>query len=128
MNKKILVADDEFLIRWALAQALSEEGYDVKAVEGGEKALEAMKEEGFDFIITDLVMPGKNGWEVLEGAKEEYPKAKVVIITAYGTEDTETVAKEKGAYGYIEKPELIEKIKNLLKSIHPNVFNDRMPS
>ena len=128
MTKKILIADDEFLIRWSLKEALSKEGYDVKAVEDGEKALEVIKNESFDCIITDLVMPGRDGWEVLERVKETYPKAKVVIITAYGTQDTEAVAKEKGAFGYIEKPEIIDKIKSLLESIRFNNSNHQIPN
>jgi DNA-binding NtrC family response regulator len=125
---KILVADDEFLIRWSLSEALSQDGYEVKAVEDGEKALDAIKREDFDFVITDLVMPGKNGWEVLRQAKERYPSAKVVIITAYGEQNTETVAKERGAYGYIEKPEIIDKVKGLLRGLRPNDFNHGMPN
>ncbi len=128
MTNKILIADDEFLIRWSLSEALSQDGYEVKAVEDGEKALEAIKSESFDFVITDLIMPGKTGWEVLERAKEIYPKAKVVIITAFGNHDTEAAAKAKGAYGYIEKPEIIDKIKNLLKSIRFNNSNHQIPN
>ena len=128
LTNKILIADDEFLIRWSLSEALSQDGYEVKAVEDGDKALEAIKSESFDFVITDLVMPGKNGWEVLEWVKEVYPKAKVVIITAYGAQDTEAVAKAKGAYGYVEKPEIIDKIKGLLKSTRFNNSNHQIPN
>ena len=120
LNNKVLVADDELLIRWSLAEALSQEGYEVKAVEDGKKALDAIRSENFDFVITDLMMPGMNGWEVLEWTKKFYPQAKVVIITAYGTEDVEIMAKEKGACGYVEKPEIIDKIKALLKGFCSN--------
>jgi DNA-binding NtrC family response regulator len=104
------------LIRWSLSEALSKEGYEVKTAEDGEKALEAMAAESFDFVITDLVMPGANGWEVLKRVKEVYPGAKVVIITAHGNHDGEAVAKERGAWGYIEKPDIIGKVRALLKS------------
>ncbi|RPJ11770.1 MAG: response regulator [Deltaproteobacteria bacterium] len=115
--KKILVADDEYLIRWSLTEVLSEEGYEVKAVENGEGALEAIKNEYFDFVITDLVMPGINGWQVLKRVKETYPKAKVIVITAYGQQDTEVIAKERGADAYIEKPEMLDKIMMLLRGV-----------
>ena len=114
LAKKVLVADDDFLIRWSLTEVLSEQGYLVKAVENGDKALEAINAERFDFIITDLVMPGRDGWEVLQYTKGTYPKTKVVVISAYGTQDTEAMAKERGAYGYIEKPEIIDKIMTLV--------------
>jgi DNA-binding NtrC family response regulator len=114
-TKKILVADDEFLIRWSLCETLSQDGYKVKAVGDGEKALEALETEDFDFIITDLVMPGMGGWEVLERAKEICPQARVVIMTGNYNEKTGAIAKERGAYGYVEKPEFVQEIIELLK-------------
>jgi len=112
---RILIADDEFLTRWSLAQALSQEGYEVIVVENGKKAIEAAKTQHFDFVITDLVMPELNGWKVLEILQETYPPPRVIIITAHGGEDTERVAKEKGAWAYIEKPYIIDQIKKILK-------------
>jgi DNA-binding NtrC family response regulator len=114
LAKKILVADDDFLIRWSLTEVLSELGYLVKAVENGQKALEAIEAERFDFIITDLIMPGRDGWEILRYAKGTYPETKVVLISAHGTPDTEAMAEKRGAYGYLEKPEILDKITTLL--------------
>ncbi len=113
---KILIADDEFLIRWSLSQALSQEGYDVISVEDGKKAVEKAKTQHFDFIITDLVMPEMDGWEVLEIAQQAKPPPRVIIITgAHGRGNMERMAKERGAWAYLEKPYLIDNIKNLLK-------------
>jgi DNA-binding NtrC family response regulator len=117
LPQKILIADDEFLIRWSLAHSLSQEGYDVLAVEDGGKAIEAIRAQHFDFVITDIVMPESDGWKVLETASHIQPPPRVIIITAYGKEDTGRMAKEKGAWGYIEKPYIIEKIKELLKRV-----------
>jgi len=103
------------LIRWSLSQALFQEGYDVIAVEDGRKAIEAVKDQHFDFIITDLVMPESNGWEVLETIRHTQALTRVIIITAHGKEDTGRMAKEKGAWAYVEKPYIIDKIKGLLK-------------
>jgi len=116
--RKILIADDEFLIRWSISQALSQDGYLVTAVGDGEEALEAIMTQDFDFVITDLVMPGQDGWKVLEHIKEIYPRPKVVIITAHGNQETGSVAREKGAFGYIEKPDIIDKIRDLLRRTH----------
>lgn len=116
MFKKILIADDEFLTRWSLKEALSQEGYDVIVVEDGRRAIEKIKEENFDLIIIDLFMPELNGWGVLKEVKKIKPSIPVIIISAYGKEDTETRVKEQGAWEYIEKPYLIERIKKLLKS------------
>ena len=112
---RILIADDEYLIRWSLSEALSQEGYEVLAVEDGQKAIEASRIQQFDFIITDLVMPEADGWQVLEKSRQMFPQPRVIIITAHGQEEMKRTAKEKGAWAYIEKPHLIENIKNLLK-------------
>jgi DNA-binding NtrC family response regulator len=110
-----LIADDEFLIRWSLTQALSQEGYEVTSVEDGRKAIEAAKAQHFDFIITDLIMPESDGWEVLKVATQTQPQPRVIIITARGNEETGRIAKEKGAWAYVEKPYIIDKIKEILK-------------
>jgi len=116
-SHKILVVDDEFLIRWSLAQALKQEGYEVTAVEDGRKAIEAARTQHYDYLITDLVMPELNGWEVLRVVQQIHSPPRVIIITAHGKEDTGRIAKEKGAWAYVEKPYLIEKIKDLLKGV-----------
>ena len=115
---RILVADDEFLIRWSLTQALSQEGYEVISVEDGRKAIEAANSERFDFIITDLVMPESDGWEVLEMTKRTQSPPRVIIITAKGNEDTGIIAKARGAWAYVEKPYIIDKIKEILRSVY----------
>jgi CheY-like chemotaxis protein len=93
---KVLVADDEFLIRWSLTQALSQEGYEVTAVEDGRKAIEAAKVQHFDFIITDLIMPESDGWEVLRTAIQIQPPPRVIIITAREMKTLEGSLKKKG--------------------------------
>ena len=121
---KILVADDEFLIRWSLTQALSREGYEVTSVEDGKKAIEAAKIQQFDFIITDLIMPELDGWGVLEMARQTRPQPRVIIITAQGNEEAGRLARERGAWAYVEKPYIIDKIKEILRG----VFNGRFGS
>ncbi len=111
----MLIADDEFLIRWSLTQALCQEGCDVLAVENGQKAIDAVTQQHFDYVITDLVMPEKNGWDVLEMACRIQDPPRVIILTAYGKEDTGKLAKEKGAWAYVEKPYIIDQIKGILR-------------
>jgi len=112
-----LIADDEFLIRWSLTQALSQEGYEVTSVEDGKKAVEAAKTQQFDFIITDLIMPELDGWGVLEMARQTQPQPRVIIITARRNDETAKIAKEKGAWAYVEKPYIIDKIKEILSGV-----------
>ena len=113
--RKILIADDEYLIRWSLSQALSQQGYEVFSAEDGKKAVEAIGTEAFDYVITDLVMPELDGWKVLETAHETWPQTRVIIITAHGKEETKEMAKKKGAWAYVEKPYILDKIKELLR-------------
>ena len=114
---KILIADDEFLIRWSLTQALCQEGYEVISVEDGRKAVEAAQAQHFDFIITDLIMPELDGWEVLRVVQQIQSPPRVIIITAHSKEETGKMAKEKGAWAYVEKPYIIENIKDLLRGV-----------
>jgi DNA-binding NtrC family response regulator len=104
------------LIRWSLTQALSQEGFEVVSVENGRRAIEAAKAHPFDFIITDLVMPELDGWEVLKMAMQIQPPPRVIVITARGNEETARIAKEKGAWAYVEKPYIIDRIKEILNS------------
>lgn len=110
-----MIVDDEYLIRWSLSHALSQEGYEVRAVEDGKKALDAARTEHFDFVITDLIMPELDGWQVLEYFHQVEPQTRVIILTSHGKENYEKVAREKGAWAYIEKPYIIDQIKELLK-------------
>jgi len=103
------------LIRWSLGQALSQQGYEVISVEDGKKAIEAAGAQHFDFVITDLIMPESDGWEVLEMLRRTQPSPRVIIITAQGNEETRRIAKEKGAWAYMEKPYIIDKIREILK-------------
>jgi DNA-binding NtrC family response regulator len=114
-DRKVLVADDEFLIRWSLTQALSQEGYNVTAVENGKMAIDALRSDHFDFIITDLVMPEAGGWDVLDFLRQKEEPTPVIMITAHGKEDTEKMAKENGAWAYVQKPFLIDRIKQILR-------------
>jgi CheY-like chemotaxis protein len=113
---KVLIVDDEFLIRWSLVQLLSEEEYEVTAVEDGWKAIEIARVEHFDFVITDLSMPGLDGWGLLDKLMEFQFPPRVIIMTADAEEDHRRTIKEKGGWGYVEKSYLIQDIKKILKA------------
>ena len=66
-------------------------------------------------IITDLIMPESDGWEVLETTKASEPAPRVIIITARGNEESGKMAKERGAWAYVEKPFIIDRIKEILR-------------
>ena len=104
MATKILVVDDEQLIRESLVFILNKENYDVDEAENGLLALEKIRKESYDVVITDIEMPELKGVELLKKIREVSPQTFVVMITAYGSLDTAIAALRNGAYVYILKP------------------------
>jgi len=103
-DAKILVVDDEAIVRESLRDWLSDVGHHVLTAENGPQALEIIEKEKPGIVIADLVMPGMDGIELLKKAKEISPNIEVIIITAYGSIPTAITAIREGAYDYIEKP------------------------
>lgn len=101
---KILIIDDEKGIRESLSSALRDEGYETTAVGNGFDAFNIMKEKNFDIVITDLVLPGMDGMEILNRVKKEYPDTIVVMITGHESVENAVEAMKSGADDYIPKP------------------------
>jgi DNA-binding NtrC family response regulator len=101
---KILVVDDEDIVRTSCNRTLSPEGYEVRLAKNGAEGLKMASEERFDLVLTDLKMPDMDGIEVLRIIKEQWPETAVIIVTGYQTVDTAVKAIKLGAYDYIEKP------------------------
>jgi two-component system response regulator AtoC len=114
---KILVVDDEAIVRESLHDWLTSAGYQVFTAENGPKALEIIGREKMGIVITDLVMPGMDGIELMKRAKEILPSIEVIIITAYGSIPTAITAMKDGAYDYIEKPFCPERAELLVKKL-----------
>jgi len=114
---KILVVDDEAIVRESLRDWLSDAGYQVLTAENGPKALAIIETERMGIVITDLVMPGMDGIELMKRAKENQPNIEVIIITAYGSIPTAIAAMKEGAYDYIEKPFCPERAELLVKKL-----------
>ncbi len=111
MNERILIVDDEKDILRALEFILSRDGYTVTTASTGEEALEKIKKEEFDLVLTDLRMEGIDGIEVLRRVKELNPLTMVVIMTAYGTVESAVTAMKMGASDYIMKPFINEDVR-----------------
>jgi two-component system response regulator AtoC len=114
---KILVVDDEAIVRESLSDWLKDVGYQVFTAENGHKALEVIEKEKPSIMIADLVMPGMDGIELMKRAKAQQPKIEVIIITAYASIPTAINAMKEGAYDYIEKPFCPEKAEFLVKKL-----------
>ena len=101
---RILVVDDEDIVRTSCSRTLSPEGYEIRLARNGVEGLKMASEERFDLVLTDLKMPDMDGIEVLRIIKEKWPETAVIIVTGYQTVDTAVKAIKLGAYDYIEKP------------------------
>lgn len=101
---KILVVDDEELIRETLKDILEHEGYQIEEASDGEMAINLIKRNKFDAILCDIKMPKKDGMEVLEVSMETAPDVPVIMISGHGTVETAIEATKKGAFDFISKP------------------------
>ncbi len=101
---KILVVDDEENICRNVEKILSKEDYDVNYVLSVDEALEEMAKESYSLLISDIIMPGKNGLELLKLVKNQWPLTKVIMFTAYASTDSAVKAIRLGALDYIPKP------------------------
>jgi two-component system response regulator HydG len=100
----VLIADDERPNLESLAKIFSREGWRVSTAESGGEALEVLRREPVTVLVTDLMMPGMSGEELLRAAKAISPETEVVLMTAYGTVETAVAAMKQGAYDFITKP------------------------
>jgi len=101
---KILVVDDEEVIRRSFTRILGAPHYHVKAVGSWTEVAQAMQEEPFDVVLLDLRMPDVDGITVLRALKQRWPESEVIIITGYPSIDTAKQAVALGAYDYLAKP------------------------
>ncbi|MHB8854904.1 MAG: sigma-54-dependent transcriptional regulator, partial [Ignavibacteriaceae bacterium] len=108
---KILVIDDDQSIRKTLTSYLKKQNYEVLSAENGLNGIEIIKNELPDIVITDIRMPGADGFEVLKKVKEIDPHIHVIIITAFDDMNSTVKAMQQGAYDYIEKPLEIDNLK-----------------
>ncbi len=127
-NSRILIVDDEISIRLSLADELEYEGYTVDTAANGEEAFKVMTEKDFDLIITDLIMEGVDGIEILKKAKTLDPILSVLILTGYGNLETAIAALQLGADDYLLKPceidELLLRVKRGLakREMHKKII------
>lgn len=106
----LLFVDDEEVIRKSFGRELAVEGFDVTTVDGGDAALAALQQHTFDLVITDLVMPGTDGFGVLKAVKDQAPMTSVIILTGYGDMTSAIDALRLGADDFTLKPCEIEEL------------------
>ena len=101
---KILVVDDEEVVRLSHSRLLSGDDCNVETVWNGAAALAEMERRPYDLVLLDLRMPGMDGLTTLRAIKDKWPSAEVVIITGYPSVETAKEAIRLGAYDYLAKP------------------------
>ncbi len=103
-KNRILVVDDDEVVRWSYLRSLQSLSRNVEAACDGEEALQTMEQSPCDVVLLDLRMPGQDGMSVLRTIKQKWPESEVVIITGYPTVDSAKEALRLGAYDYVAKP------------------------
>ncbi|MBC8440879.1 MAG: sigma-54-dependent Fis family transcriptional regulator [Deltaproteobacteria bacterium] len=126
---RILVVDDELVIRESLTGWLQRDGYHVQNVSSGEKAIDLLKTKSFDLLLLDIQMDGISGMDVLKHVKEHYPDIDVIMITAFGSIPSAVQAMKYHAFDYLLKPfdpeeleVLIQKLVHHRAKIQENLF------
>jgi DNA-binding NtrC family response regulator len=116
IDKKILVVDDEILLCWSLRKKLENLGFEVSTVTDGEKAVEILKQNKFDAVVTDLRLPGVDGFYVGNTAKNIVPDVKLFMISAFGDDEAKLKSKQNNFLEFFDKPFDLEEVSNLIAS------------
>ncbi len=103
-STRVWVAEDDEELREILGEFLRQSGREIRLFRNGRDVLEAMEKDSFDVLVTDLMMPGAGGIQILREAKKIHPESIVIILTGYASLDTAIEAIRGGAYDYIQKP------------------------
>jgi DNA-binding NtrC family response regulator len=116
MSKSILIVEDEETLRDSIKRIFTKEGYAVEAVDSAEKGMALLEGNLYDIIISDIILPGMDGIEMLTRVREQNPDQVFIVVTAYASLDTSVKALRAGAYDYIMKPIIHEEIKQVVRN------------
>lgn len=114
-KQKVLIVDDEAIVRESIRDWLKDSGYDVGTAESGEEALKMIQAQDFNVMVVDIRLPGESGIAVLKEVRARKPNVKSIVITAYPSEETISQAKELGAIDYLVKPLVPDDLEKLIK-------------
>ena len=116
MSKSMLIVEDEETLRESIKRIFIKEGFTVDAVDSAEKGFALLETSAYDVIISDIILPGIDGIEMLAKVREQSPDQIFIIVTAYASLDTAVKALRAGAYDYIMKPIIHEEIKQVVRN------------
>src|SRR5947207_795007 len=115
-TRHLLLVEDESALREAVAEQLTDRGYQVEQADSGEAAIARLADFAFDIIITDLRLPGVDGSAVVEAAVGRYPDIIAIVVTGYGTVKDAVEAIKRGASDFVSKPFQIDELLHVLGS------------
>jgi DNA-binding NtrC family response regulator len=104
MDATILIVDDDAMVRNVIEQLLQRKGYKIKGVSSGREAIEYLKANRVDLVVSDIIMPEMNGYELLQVIKKSFPQIGIIMMTGYGDANSVKEALTLGADEYITKP------------------------
>ncbi len=116
MSKSILIVEDEETLRESIKRIFTKDGFVVDAAESAEKGLSLLESNVYDVIISDIILPGMDGIEMLTKVREQIADQIFIVVTAYASLDTSVKALRAGAYDYIMKPIIHEEIKQIVRN------------
>jgi len=114
---RVLLVDDDELTRVTHVRGLKRSGFEVRAVESAESALQHLSEDPFDVVLTDLRMPGMDGLALLRTVREQYPEVDVILMTAHASVETAVAALKEGASDYLAKPFRMQQLEHRLSKL-----------
>lgn len=117
LAKRILVVDDEENTRLGLSKLLSQEGFVVDLAANGGEALEILRRQRFNLVISDINMPDMNGIAFLREISRRFPSTNVIMITAYGGVESYLEAMNLGALEYLHKPVRLDELRSVMKKV-----------
>ena len=129
--KHLLLVEDEAALREAVAEQLTDRGYQVEQADSGEAALARLADFAFDILITDLRLPGIDGGAVVEAAVGRYPDIIAIVVTGYGTVKDAVEAIKRGARDFVSKPFQIDELMHVLElsgRAAPAPIGERLPA
>ncbi|MFP4057154.1 MAG: response regulator [Candidatus Brocadiia bacterium] len=103
-QRRVLIVDDDDTLRATLKRIFEKAGYCTRTARNAQEATQTLEAEDVDLVLADLKLPRKDGLSLLDEARSLRPQSKIVIMTAYGTEQTRRDAIQRGAYAYLDKP------------------------
>jgi len=128
MSRPMLIVDDEESIRWALQELFMQDGWEVHCAEDAEEASRMIKQNTYDFMITDLKMPGRSGVEIVREARERNPHIGVIVLTGYASLETATESLRLGVWDYLTKPCRVHDLKRRIDEFFQRAATRRLVS